>query len=345
MSKVIRVHKWLLRILFLLGSVAVGLYLVNLLLLITAPFGIDHFAHRRGYEETFIGPSRDPLVLFELRPDRTLEAGVLYRTNSLGARGPEVPIPKPDGVFRILFAGDSNTFGWGVAEEKTFPFRTAELIAERAEKNTVDVINLSALGYNTVQEVALVRSKGLAAEPDLVLIVFCVNDLFVEGKDLDYVNQEKALFDAKQSGFDRFFIDRVKPFTKRVGLWHVHDFLNYLFIARHHDTYYDRVENFYRGIDEGFSVVKTALDEFRRLGKAKGFTPVLLDLAGLDRLEAHCAETGLFYVSLYDSEVQKGREYWNSPCDPHPNAKAHDFYARRIVEGLEPLLREAALIR
>src|SRR4051812_31548703 len=47
--------------------------------------------------------------------------GVPVSLNSGGLRGPEIPLRKPDGEFRVLVIGDSFTLGWGVEESKTYP--------------------------------------------------------------------------------------------------------------------------------------------------------------------------------------------------------------------------------
>lgn len=47
-------------------------------------------------------------------------------TNSLGLRGPEVQIPAPR--FRVICAGDSITFGWGVAYEESWCVKLGRML-------------------------------------------------------------------------------------------------------------------------------------------------------------------------------------------------------------------------
>jgi len=42
-------------------------------------------------------------------------------TNSIGVRGPEIEVPSPK--YRVICAGDSITFGWGVAYDESWPAR------------------------------------------------------------------------------------------------------------------------------------------------------------------------------------------------------------------------------
>lgn len=45
-----------------------------------------------------------------------------YSNNSLGLRGSKEYAEKKDSVFRILFLGDSFTYGIGVNDDETFPY-------------------------------------------------------------------------------------------------------------------------------------------------------------------------------------------------------------------------------
>ena len=66
--------------------------------------------------------SRFDDVVYELKPNLS---GVFkkahVRTNSQGMRGTrEYSLEKPPGTFRIVGIGDSNLFGWGVAEGEPY---------------------------------------------------------------------------------------------------------------------------------------------------------------------------------------------------------------------------------
>ena len=86
-----------------------------------------------------------------------------YRINSKGLRDNETCYEKPDGIFRIVLLGDSNTFGFGVPIEKHF-----STILEGYFKN-VEVINLGVSGFGVDQELLYLRSEGFRYKPDMVL--------------------------------------------------------------------------------------------------------------------------------------------------------------------------------
>ncbi|MFT4689683.1 MAG: lysophospholipase L1-like esterase [Limisphaerales bacterium] len=98
-----------------------------------------------------------------------------YAINSEGFRGPEFP-PKQTGRFRILFLGDSYTFGWGVDQDRIFPIQLLTLLNESATNRVFEGINLAVPGYNTEMELALLRERIDSLKPDLVFLGYVYND-------------------------------------------------------------------------------------------------------------------------------------------------------------------------
>jgi len=94
------------------------------------------------------------------------------RINSKGLRGVEVPYEKPPGERRIMFLGDSVAFGYRINEEECFVWRIPHLA-----KTRVGVVNASVQGYSPWQEYDLLESEGLKYDPDIIVHVFCVNDV------------------------------------------------------------------------------------------------------------------------------------------------------------------------
>ncbi len=96
---------------------------------------------------------------------------VEVRTDGLGRRragDDQVDSGRP----KVVFAGDSITFGWGVEVEDSFPF----LIGNRLE---VEVVNLGVSGYGTDQQYLKLRRDGLPLGPAAVVVTLSEND-FVE---------------------------------------------------------------------------------------------------------------------------------------------------------------------
>lgn len=95
-----------------------------------------------------------------------------FRINSLGLRGPEIQVPKPVGVFRVLLLGDSITLGGRLPEEETFASRLERLLApEKAE-----TINAGVGDVGLREEERLLGEVGPRVETDLLLLCWYLND-------------------------------------------------------------------------------------------------------------------------------------------------------------------------
>jgi len=115
----------------------------------------------------------DELLGSKLKPNARENAvcsdfEVSYETNALGLR--DDPLRESD-EFRILFLGDSQTFGWGV------PF--GERFTERIEQNIpgVQTINAGVPGYGIHQMKLWLEHHGFDLKPDLVVLTFIYQDL------------------------------------------------------------------------------------------------------------------------------------------------------------------------
>lgn len=106
---------------------------------------------------------------------------ILIRTNSLGLRGPDLA-PRDKGRKRVLFLGDSITFGEGVNEEETFVQQT-----ERLYPGLFETVNGAFSGYGTKDELSLLRDIGAATQADTAVLVLYLNDAISSPK---YVRKE-----------------------------------------------------------------------------------------------------------------------------------------------------------
>jgi len=109
--------------------------------------------------------------------------GAHIRINSHGHRGPEVAVEKSPGERRIFLLGDSIVFGWGVAAEECLVSLLPLLAARGSDAPPLSVINSGVVGYSPWQEYDVLRSEARKWNPDVVIQVFCLNDV-VEKFDL-----------------------------------------------------------------------------------------------------------------------------------------------------------------
>lgn len=96
------------------------------------------------------------------------------RINELGYRGASFPRSKPSGEFRILFAGDSFTFGDFVEDADTLPAQLERALSGCTPR--VRVVN-AGVGGSSIDTERHVIERGLTIEPDLVVLNFYENDL------------------------------------------------------------------------------------------------------------------------------------------------------------------------
>jgi len=104
----------------------------------------------------------------------TREWNVPVSTNALGLRSRAIT-PKRPGEYRILFLGDSFTFGEGVGADDTY-VALVERELNRDGFAGVTTVNAGVLGYGTLQETALLDRLEPVVRPDAVVLAFFEND-------------------------------------------------------------------------------------------------------------------------------------------------------------------------
>jgi hypothetical protein len=99
------------------------------------------------------------------------------KINSKGILGPELDYDKPASVTRVLFLGDSVTFGEGLKTfEEAFPFLIGQKLTAQLKK-PVEAINTGVGGYAPWQEALYLEKEGIKYHPDLVVVTFVLNDV------------------------------------------------------------------------------------------------------------------------------------------------------------------------
>lgn len=120
----------------------------------------------------------EPRIGYTLRPNARLEAwDDTFSTNALGYRsGPPEKVP---GTFRIVFVGDSWTYGMGVRGEESFPNVLADLAnAHAGATRPVEAWTLALPGYNLDNSLTALDFFFDRLKPDAVVIVPSGNDNF-----------------------------------------------------------------------------------------------------------------------------------------------------------------------
>jgi len=127
----------------------------------------------------------NPFLLWEYAPGQRTESDTDVNINSMGLRGPEPTIPKPDGIRRLLCTGDSTIYGFKVRDGEVFIDVAAKQLGQGFE-----AWNAAIPGYSSYQSLNMLQMRALALEPDLLVIgnIWSDNnfDTFVDKELLEF---------------------------------------------------------------------------------------------------------------------------------------------------------------
>ncbi len=183
-STAFRLVSSLLVALVVLGSIEIGLRLVNL----DTHFQNRFFVLNRAmdYPEVF---ARDSGLFWRLRPGQTITSrffeGHTYRINSLGLRGE--PIAETPTRPRILLLGNSCMFGWGVADSQTVAGHM-----EQQLNGGFEAINAGVPGYSSLQGRRLFETRLADLQSRIVAMMFGWNDQWAAAEQIPDKDQQFA---------------------------------------------------------------------------------------------------------------------------------------------------------
>jgi lysophospholipase L1-like esterase len=178
-----------LKLILSLGSLIISLMIVEGVLRCTTPppkpdIVFDVFEkklHTDHFDEFSRDVSFDPDLFWCLSPNKRLPddskriRGIV--SNAEGFREDhDIPMEKPADQIRILFLGDSCTFGFGVLHYESIVEKTERLLELEWPGVDVECINAGVPGYSAYQGLELLIKRGLQYNPDIVVTTFGWND-------------------------------------------------------------------------------------------------------------------------------------------------------------------------
>ena len=280
--------------------------------------------------------------LFWHKPNLDVAIGDFrVRTNAFGCRGPDVAEPKPDGGYRVLMLGDSVVFGWGVDDDVTFVRRLEREWNSVHPDRRIEVINTAVPKYDSNQEEATLRELGPRLRPDLVLLVYVVNDI-EPTRDLDelvltgkkpHAEEQLAIPDDAWSWLSA----RLHPYVPAIAtlLGRRTDLAARVQQVLPPGQRY-RPEQFGWG-PRGWPRSQAALLRMRDWCKAAGVPFVVFDhtLPRLESLRPFCTEQQIDYEPFWFDDADLAQDICNSWCDSHANARGHELLLGRLRAVLE----------
>jgi lysophospholipase L1-like esterase len=276
-------------------------------------------------------PVANPDLSFAHAPNRSaFLMGVPVSINSEGLRDREFSLEKPPGVYRVMMLGDSTTLGWGVRQEDT----AAKLLERKLNEglpagfNHVEVINTGVGNYDTVQEVTYYETIGWKYHPDLVVLVFFINDP-------EPVPVEKKGFLIDRSYLIAFATNRIDGVMRHAG------------VRPDWKTYY---ASLYDDDRPGFQACKEALVSLANSSRshdAKLLVAILPELhqingdsypfrAAHQKIKDVMASENVSVLELIDGLKDRGPEetLWVTALDDHPNAKANNLISDQLGQWI-----------
>jgi len=112
------------------------------------------------------------------RPYVTPEFTVDLEYNARAYRGPLHEYVKPAGTYRVLLLGDSDLEGYSVALQDRVAEVLERMLQQAPGARPVEVVALGTSGYSTDQELLWLESEGVRYSPDLVVVLFDLNDIW-----------------------------------------------------------------------------------------------------------------------------------------------------------------------
>jgi lysophospholipase L1-like esterase len=271
-------------------------------------------------------PVADPQLSFAHVPNgEAFLMGVDIKINSQGLRDHEYPLARTPGSYRIMMLGDSTTLGWGVRLEDT-----AAKILERElnESGTAggkrfEVLNAGVGNYDTVQEVTYYETRGRAFRPDMVILVYFINDP-------EPVPTEKKGFLIDRSYLIAFATNRFDGILRRTGSrpeWKQY----YASLYNDNQAGFQACKAALRSLagttrSEGTQLLVAILPELHQINENYAFT------AEHQKIKEVMASEGVPVMDLIDGLRNHGPEstLWVTPLDDHPNAKANGLIATQL---------------
>jgi lysophospholipase L1-like esterase len=208
-------RRWI-GILLVLFSTSVTLLFLEILLRIVDPFQFRPKRDVAIFASQTYRLSRNKDLLYELVPDSlAVSKGIEFRVNSSGFRDKPYRIHKGD-KKRILFVGDSLTYGWLIPLPDTYHRQLEKILLDRGYE--VETMGMGVVGYNLIQEYFLVKEQVAKFNPDLLVLQIGPNDFERTVSVKKTANQGRLLLTPyhdfqipymfPKNGFTRFLMSR-----------------------------------------------------------------------------------------------------------------------------------------
>src|SRR3989338_2445404 len=286
------------------------------------------------------------------------------KINSFGFRGENLS-PQKTHKKRIMFFGDSFTWGYGVSNSETF----IEKLSSLFPKDSLELINCGVPGYGTDQEYLYFKKIGSLWKPDIVILLLFDYDIAVDNIRGNHENGYlKPYFDFDDHGslilknhpVKKFIPKDEKKVTPSVQLKYTYLPLTYQILSKRlRFLKYDILKtnktlwNFSlklkskKDLHKGFFITREILKLFKAEADTLGAT--LIVVAGHEQshlqknpsinliaLKDFFQKNNILYIDPYESLYRENKK---NPLyiqhDSHWNAHGHEIMAHILYQKLQ----------
>lgn len=274
-----------------------------------------------GAEESGIVREVPNYLRWNLRPDLDIRwNGTVFRTNHLGLRSPDISERKPEGTYRIVVLGSSNTMGYGVNNDEIYTALLERWLNERlGPSRRVEVVNLAVSGDSPSRRLERLRQEAQRFQPDWLLCDVSLFDAFLE---------DRQIHAALQHGLPIPF-DFVRRTIERTGVTPTDSFD--AFRAKFDGESERMFDDVYAGWAAesrrmGVPLTLVILPRADSKDKSVRLRRDILSLADRHRLD--CLDVSDAFDALTVEEFR------GSDWDPHPSARGHQAIFEAIRDAL-----------
>lgn len=269
------------------------------------------------------------------------EFTIRLRANGEGLLGPDMPLLKAPGEYRIITIGDSFTEGVGADAAHSYPAVLARLLAARPRSTgTYTVMNAGISASDPVYEIELLRRKLIKYEPDLVILALNnsdLNDLERRG-GVERYRADGQLQDASLPWWTWFFDHShlVRALILR-GLgydWNLRPPVEAAASARRavSDIVQSGVTGARLAAEHGFRLLVVVHPMWQEV-QSRTLDPGLVEVeAGLKAAGVDYADLLPHFVAAIPNPIPPDY-YW--PKDRHYTAKGYEVFARAVDAAIE----------
>jgi lysophospholipase L1-like esterase len=284
-------------------------------------------------------------------PSSGLEFAYTVRTDAMGLR----TSGRSDGwrlaSHRLLVAGDSFAFGWGVEGDQMLSARVQDGLTARGIQTAV--LNAGVPGYSTDQAYLLWRRLEPQVRPDVVVLLLSGNDPPADNAstvNMSGAIYSKPLFRVGSSGLElhgvpvpdkqpAVLLSSFEPLKARLRPFATYG------LARQFNTAVRSPRTAESGpgpavATDALPVTGAILAAFNRELRAKGgqlLVVVIPSPAVRDALSKICSEEGIAFLDL--DPVFAGHPDWLFKYDGHWNARGHQAAAEAVLPVVAGMLK------